>query len=98
MVAANANVNRDSAGERGGNDADIQFAIGMPGVAAAVAPFADLVEVVDGVVLGQVAGFLQALEQVVALLVHVGPGDVSDLAGGAAQADVLVVDGRANPD
>ena len=49
------------------------------------------------VVARQVAGLFEAVEQIVALLVDVGRGDVRDLAGGAAQADVGVVHCRADP-
>jgi hypothetical protein len=38
------------------------------------------------------------VEQVLALGVHVGGGDVSDLAGGPAQPHPLVVDGQPDPD
>src|SRR5262249_33986479 len=71
------------------DDAYGQLPVGMPRVAAAVAAFVNLVEVVDEVRLRKHAGLLQIAEQLVALLVDVRAGDMRDLARGLTEADML---------
>src|SRR5262249_23051511 len=77
---------------------DKQFAVCVPGVAAAVAPSELLMKAIDDIALGQVTGRFQTLKQVIALGIHVGRGDMGNLAGRAAQADALVIDGGPDPD
>ena len=75
-----------------------QATVGLPRIAAAVAARAGLVEIVDPIDLRQVVRRFEARKEIVAFLVDIWCRDVSNLAGRAAQADPLVLDGRANPD
>jgi hypothetical protein len=49
----------------------IQIAVGVPGIALAVAPFPDLVETGDEGDLGQLTSLLQVIEELVSLGVNV---------------------------
>src|SRR5262245_16381711 len=70
----------------------------MPGVTAAVAAFANLMEALDDLLLRQVAGLFQVPKQVIALGVDVRSGYVGNLPGVAAQADLFVIHGGPDPD
>src|SRR5579884_188791 len=79
------------------DDADVEVTVGVPGVAAAVAPLTHLVEAALDVELGQLAGAPQVVEEVVALGVDVGADVVRHLSRGVAQADRAVIRRRADP-
>src|SRR5262249_2899418 len=79
------------------DDACVEIAVGVPGIAAAIVAFANLVEAGHDEKVCQVAGFLQIVKQLVALCINVGADVMGDLAGLVAEADASVEDGRAHP-
>src|SRR5262245_31828696 len=80
------------------DDADLQPAVGQPGIAAAVDPFQDLVEIVDEIFFRQVASLPQVVEKQIAFGIDVRSSDMGNLSGLFTEAHAFIEDGSADPD